>query len=108
MHINSYLLVYTGTVMLGVLMLGIIVLSFLAVTSVLAVVYGLVHAARRLTAAAVRSRPVVVPGPATLRHSSRTVVVLMPRSPTVPVETGPVVTGRVETGAQQAPVGRAA
>ena len=91
MHIDSDLLVYVGTVVLGVLMLGVSVLSFLAVASVLAVLYGLVHAVRRLAAGAVRlaaaaarSRPVVVPGPVVLRHSSRPVVVLAPRKPTKP------------------------
>lgn len=103
MHINSYLLVYTGTLMLGFLMLGIILLSFLAVTSALAVVYGLVHAVRRLTAAAVRSRPVVIRGPAVLRHSSRTVVVLAPRRPT-----GSVEAGSVDSGAHQALMDKAA
>jgi hypothetical protein len=85
-HINSYLLVYSGTVALGLLMLAIMLVSFLAVTSVLAVLYGLVGAARRLADAAVKSvksRPVVSPGPAVLRHSSRAVVVHAPRTRTV-------------------------
>ena len=86
-HLNYYLLVYSGTVALGLLMLALMVLSFLAVMSVVAVAYGLAGAARRITRAAVTARPVVSPVPALLRHSSRPVVVLAPRTP-APHEAG--------------------
>ncbi|NVM96293.1 hypothetical protein [Arthrobacter wenxiniae] len=87
-HLNYYLLVYSGTVALGLLMLALMVLSFLAVMSVVAVAYGLAGAARRITRAAVTARPVVSPVPALLRHSSRPVVVLAPRTPPAPHEAG--------------------
>ncbi|MCQ9165251.1 MULTISPECIES: hypothetical protein [unclassified Arthrobacter] len=79
-HLNYYLLVYIGTLMLGLLMFAIMTVAFVSVTSVVAVIYSLVGAARRITEAAVKARPVVSGVPAVLRHSSRTIVVQAPRA----------------------------
>ncbi len=71
---NSYFLVFAGTILVGLLMAAVIVIPFVAVMSVVGVLYGVVHALRRLTEWAFRSRPMVSPEPIVLRHSSRAVL----------------------------------
>jgi|GEM_PF-6933302 len=93
---NSYLLVYTGTLLLGAVMFAIVMVCFVAVTSVLAVAYGLVNGARGIFDVAVKSRPVVVPEPTVMRHSSRTVVVLPARKAAVEPAAEPEAEPEVE------------
>ncbi len=69
-----YFLVFSGTVFIGLLMAVFSLLAFVAVTSVVGVLYGLVHHLRRLTDWALWYRPMVSPAPVVLRRSSRPVV----------------------------------
>ena len=79
---NYYFLAFAGTIFIGLLMAVFTLIPFVAVMSVVGVLYGVMDALRRLTNWALRSRPMVSPSPVVLRHSSRPVVLARQRTTT--------------------------
>lgn len=84
---NYYFLAFAGTILVGLFMVVFSLLAFVAVMSVVGILYGVVPALRRLMDWALGFRPMVSPTPIVLRRSSRPVFLARQRT-TMPVNSG--------------------